>query len=121
MKYTVCHWLDGKTEKMYGETISEAFKNSGYGGSSILNLVDYFENIQEEVELPLINQIENRIKEVLTEGNFNIPEQRISDFDWIARNIEINNRENPKLSLLSLLIKSWNKEKTKNIDESKIS
>lgn len=42
MKTFILHWLDGKTEKVIGVTIADAFTRAGYGGGAIAAL-DYYE------------------------------------------------------------------------------
>ncbi len=43
-KYLI-YWLDGKTEKVVGHDISDAFRRAGYGGGA-MNAVDYYREIE---------------------------------------------------------------------------
>lgn len=42
MKTFILHWLDGTTEKVYGNSIGNAFTNAGYGAGAI-HALDYYE------------------------------------------------------------------------------
>ena len=47
MKTFRLHWLNGDTEKIKGESISDAFTKAGYG-SGALRALDWYEEIKEE-------------------------------------------------------------------------
>ena len=48
MKTYILHWLDGTTEEIEGNSISDAFTRAGYGAGA-LRALDYYEEIKDEV------------------------------------------------------------------------
>lgn len=47
MKKTfILHWLDNRTETVYGESISDAFMRAGYGAGA-LRALDYYEEVKK--------------------------------------------------------------------------
>lgn len=45
MKKFMLYWLDGKSEEVQGESISDAFRRAGYGGGAIQAL-DWYKEIK---------------------------------------------------------------------------
>ena len=46
MKTYILHWLDGTTEKIEGNSISDAFTRAGYGAGA-LRALDYYEEMKD--------------------------------------------------------------------------
>ena len=42
MKTFILHWLDGTTETIHGNSISDAFAKAGYGAGA-LSVLDYYD------------------------------------------------------------------------------
>jgi len=55
VKYKL-YWLDGKTEKIEGLTLADAFSKTGYGAGALLAL-DYWEEIKQSNNEKIINEI----------------------------------------------------------------
>lgn len=56
MKAFILHWIGGKTEKVHGNTIREAFTNAGYGAKA-LQALDYYEEEKSEYGPPNLETI----------------------------------------------------------------
>ena len=50
MKTYILYWLDGKTEEVTGNSISDAFMRAGYGGGALAAL-DYYKEKQTDEQL----------------------------------------------------------------------
>ena len=46
MKTYILHWLDGTTEEIEGNSISDAFTRAGYGAGA-LKALDYYEEVKD--------------------------------------------------------------------------
>lgn len=46
MNIYILHWLDGRTEEVIGNSISDAFMRAGYGGGAI-KVLDYYEEVEK--------------------------------------------------------------------------
>jgi len=44
-KTYIIYWLDGKTTKVYGFSIEDAFKNAGYSAGAVA-AVDYYKEVK---------------------------------------------------------------------------
>lgn len=81
---------------------------------TIFDALDSFQSLKRQTEQDFLRVLqieefdlnEENLEFILLFGNFNVPEKRITDINWLKRNLSIHNSHNPLLRVVENFLKN---------------